>query len=271
MKKLIISLAGGILLSGFAVATSVSAEADYEIQKGDTVSELAKEYGTTSEDLMELNNLSSSLIVAGDQIKIDNKRVLEVKKGDTLSELARDLEIDVNDIKEWNELESDLIVNGQELELELPLNALKNYNQFLEERNGQAPAKKEEPKQNVEQTSNEKAEESKEEQPVEQTSQEEESAQTMTMKATAYTADCEGCSGITATGINLNEDRNKKVIAVDPDVIPLGTKVWVEGYGEAIAGDTGGAIKGDRIDVHVPTTEEANQWGVKTVEVKILD
>ena len=40
-----------------------------------------------------------------------------------------------------------------------------------------------------------------------------------------------------------------KMIAVDPKVIPLGSKVWVEGYGEAIAGDTGGAIKGNRIDI----------------------
>ena len=40
-----------------------------------------------------------------------------------------------------------------------------------------------------------------------------------------------------------------KMMAVDPKVIPLGSKVWVEGYGEAIAGDTGGAIKGNRIDI----------------------
>ncbi|WP_062105405.1 3D domain-containing protein [Bacillus niameyensis] len=92
---------------------------------------------------------------------------------------------------------------------------------------------------------------------------------TLTVKATAYTADCTGCSGITATGINLNNDRNAKVIAVDPKVIPLGTKVWVEGYGEAIAGDTGGAIKGHKIDLHVPTTKKALNWGVRTVKVKV--
>ena len=73
------------------------------------------------------------------------------------------------------------------------------------------------------------------------------------MSATAYTAYCNGCSGITATGINLRANPNVKVIAVDPNVIPLGSKVWVEGYGHAIAGDTGGAIKGNRIDLFVPT------------------
>ena len=56
---------------------------------------------------------------------------------------------------------------------------------------------------------------------------------------------------LTAMGHDLTANPNMKVIAVDPKVIPLGSKVWVEGYGEAIAGDTGGAIKGNRIDVLV--------------------
>ncbi|GGM36773.1 hypothetical protein GCM10011351_23650 [Paraliobacillus quinghaiensis] len=97
------------------------------------------------------------------------------------------------------------------------------------------------------------------------------SGKTLYMKATAYTAECTGCSGITRTGINLNKDRDAKVIAVDPNVIPLGTKVWVEGYGNAIAGDTGGAIKGNRIDIHVPTKSEAYRFGVRNVKVKILE
>ena len=72
---------------------------------------------------------------------------------------------------------------------------------------------------------------------------------TITVKATAYTANCKSCSGITATGLNLKKNPNVKAISVDPKVIPLGTKVHVEGYGEAIAADTGGAIKGKKIDV----------------------
>ena len=93
---------------------------------------------------------------------------------------------------------------------------------------------------------------------------------TLTMTATAYTAECDGCSGITRTGINLKDNRNKKVIAVDPNVIPLGSKVYVEGYGEAIAGDIGSAIKGNRIDLHVPTKSEAFEFGVREVEVTVL-
>ncbi|MHA6252918.1 ubiquitin-like domain-containing protein [Oceanobacillus sp. CAU 1775] len=94
---------------------------------------------------------------------------------------------------------------------------------------------------------------------------------TITVTASAFTASCNGCSGITATGINLKANPNMKVIAVDPNVIPLGSKVWVEGYGEAIAGDTGGAIKGNRIDIHVPNKSAAYSWGVRTVKVKIIN
>ena len=98
-----------------------------------------------------------------------------------------------------------------------------------------------------------------------------ESAQTMTMTATAYTAYCDGCSGTTANGTDLRANPDKKVIAVDPSVIPLGTRVWVEGYGEAVAADVGSAIKGNKIDVFIPSQEGALAWGRKTVKVTILD
>ncbi|MGA4519450.1 ubiquitin-like domain-containing protein [Solibacillus silvestris] len=88
--------------------------------------------------------------------------------------------------------------------------------------------------------------------------------------ATAYTPNCAGCSGISAAGLNLRANPDMKVIAVDPNVIPLGTKVWVEGYGNAVAADTGGAIKGNKIDVLVPTTSKAKSWGRKKVRIKVL-
>jgi 3D (Asp-Asp-Asp) domain-containing protein len=68
----------------------------------------------------------------------------------------------------------------------------------------------------------------------------------------------------------LLKNPTMKVIAVDPKVIPLGTRVYVEGYGYAIAGDTGGAIKGNKIDVFITTKEEALKWGRRTVKIKIL-
>ncbi len=88
--------------------------------------------------------------------------------------------------------------------------------------------------------------------------------------ATAYCASEAGNSDLTAAGYDITKNPSMKLIAVDPKVIPLGTKVWVEGYGEAIAGDTGGKIKGNRIDVLMPSINQANQWGRKTVTVRIL-
>lgn len=91
------------------------------------------------------------------------------------------------------------------------------------------------------------------------------------VQATAYTAYCNGCSGKTATGINLRNNPDAKVIAVDPNVIPLGSKVWVEGYGHAIAADTGSAIKGNKIDLFMPDEKKVDSFGRKTVLVKILE
>jgi 3D (Asp-Asp-Asp) domain-containing protein len=59
------------------------------------------------------------------------------------------------------------------------------------------------------------------------------------------------------------------IVAVDPNVIPMGTKLYVEGYGEAIAADQGGAIKGNRIDLFFDTHQQALNWGMKTVKVTI--
>lgn len=96
------------------------------------------------------------------------------------------------------------------------------------------------------------------------------SGRTISVKATAYTAYCKGCSGTTRTGINLRENPGMKVIAVDPTIIPLGSKVYVEGYGTAIAGDTGGAIKGRRIDIFMPSKSDALQWGIREIKVTVL-
>ncbi|EOT44614.1 3D domain-containing protein [Enterococcus columbae] len=98
------------------------------------------------------------------------------------------------------------------------------------------------------------------------------SGKTLVMESTAYSSDPRDTLGggtITATGQNLLE--NPMAVAVDPTVIPLGTRLYVEGYGEAIASDTGGAIKGNIIDVHFPTYEQCIQWGRRTVTVTILD
>lgn len=93
----------------------------------------------------------------------------------------------------------------------------------------------------------------------------------LVVEASGYIALCkEGCTGITATGMNLKDNPHAKVIAVDPRVIPLGTKVYIPGYGYAVAADTGGAIKGNKIDLHFPTEQAARQWGRKNVTIEII-
>ncbi len=88
----------------------------------------------------------------------------------------------------------------------------------------------------------------------------------MDMIATAYTAGCAGCSGYTATGYRAGHG----IVAVDPSVIPLGTRLYIPGYGFAIAGDTGGAIHGDRIDLGFDSLSDAVQFGRRPVKVYTL-
>ncbi len=88
----------------------------------------------------------------------------------------------------------------------------------------------------------------------------------MIMEASAYTPFDDGQSGITASGIPAK----RGIVAVDPRVVPLGTRVYVPGYGVAIAADTGGAIKGSKIDLCIEDYNEAIRFGRRKVEVYIL-
>ncbi|MEW5866831.1 MAG: G5 domain-containing protein [Bacillota bacterium] len=91
------------------------------------------------------------------------------------------------------------------------------------------------------------------------------------MLATAYEPGPRSCGkhadGYTAIGLKAKPG----IVAVDPRVIPLRTKLYVEGYGPAIAGDVGSAIKGHRIDLLFETVEEAIRYGKRWVKVYILE
>ena len=82
----------------------------------------------------------------------------------------------------------------------------------------------------------------------------------MTVTATGY-----ALPGTTATGVPVGWG----VVAVDPSVIPLGTRMTIPGYGEGIAADTGGAVVGAKIDLWFPTRAEALAWGVRTVTITL--
>jgi len=95
------------------------------------------------------------------------------------------------------------------------------------------------------------------------------------MEATAYTNSFQDTGknpgdkyyGITASGMKARYG----VVAVDPRVIPLGTNLYVVGYGYAIAGDTGGAIKGNKIDLFFDTRQECYTFGRRQITVYVLD
>ena len=233
-----------------AKSESATNKGSYKVVAGDTLSGVAFENNVSFEKLMEWNNLSSTLIFPGQTL--------------TLNEGTSEKNTEVKEDKPKETEKVDSTPTEPKEEKEEPVKETPAPEKVEEK---EKPEKVEKPKE--EKPKEEKVEEA----PAEESKPSSESeAKTLSMEATAYTAECEGCSGITATGIDLLADRNKKVIAVDPSVIPLGTKVHVEGYGTAVAGDVGGAIKGNIIDVHLPTTQDAINWGRKhDVKVTILD
>jgi 3D (Asp-Asp-Asp) domain-containing protein len=83
---------------------------------------------------------------------------------------------------------------------------------------------------------------------------------TLTVSSTGYSL-----PGHTATGLPVGWG----VVAVDPNVIPLGTKLTIPGYGEGVAADTGSAVRGDDIDLWFPTLAQARAWGRRTVTITL--
>ncbi|OZU89667.1 cell wall-binding protein [Virgibacillus indicus] len=277
MKKLA-GLFVGLIIFGFSVIT-VSADS-YEVNKGDTLWDIAIENNTTVEDIMELNELKSTVIHPKQELEINENEIeyYIVEKGDTLSEISKtyDDNVTVAKLKEWNDLTSDLIITGQQL----IVNGKDAGKVVIQEKPVKEESQKKAQTASSESESNEtdgnletkpSKKDIKPEKKEEASEQSEPEGRTFSVEATAYTAYCAGCSGITATGVNLKANPHAKVISVDPNVIPLGTEVYVEGYGYAVAADTGGAINGNRIDVHLPTKSEAYSWGRRTVTVTILE
>jgi len=197
--------------------------------------------------------------------KMLQPEVYEVKEGDNLFRIAINNNVDLEDLMEWNDLSDYTIHPGSELIL---------YDDGSEKEDSIAVANASAQEQNAaKKTVGKQSSKSESSQlkVAQSAANEPASGRELMVTATAYTAYCAGCSGTTAIGIDLRSNPDQKVIAVDPNVIPLGSRVWVEGYGEAIAGDTGGAIKGNKIDVFIPTQNEALKWGRKQVKLKILN
>ncbi|USK68618.1 LysM peptidoglycan-binding and 3D domain-containing protein [Peribacillus asahii] len=255
MKKSILSLVAAAAISS-AFTSPVQAE-DVELKDGDTLWGLSQTYKASIEEIKSWNQLSSDTIYAGETLQIFQEVDYTVESGDTLSEIAHENDVSVNDLKSWNGLNSDTIYPEQNLVMKPGVNKVEIANVESETKSEQAvPANIEEQEKTVSKS---------------ETTNQSDIEKEITVRATAYTADCQGCIGTTATGVDLKSNPDAKVVAVDPSVIPLGSKVYVEGYGYATAEDTGSAIKGNRVDVFIPNEQDALNWGVKTVKVQVLD
>ncbi|QHE52398.1 LysM peptidoglycan-binding and 3D domain-containing protein [Pontibacillus sp. HMF3514] len=233
MKKTIMSLATVAGLSA-ALTTNVYAAESVEVDPGDTLWGLSQTHGVSVADLKDWNNLDSNLIYPGDQL--------------TVAPATTNTRVDSNSNSYTVQSGDTLWAISQRTGASV--SQIKAWNDL--QSNTIYPGQTLAVSGGVE------------------TKETNDVVRELEVSATAYTANCAGCSGVTATGINLLENPDKKVIAVDPDVIPLGTEVYVEGYGYAVAGDVGSAITGNKIDVFIPSRQEALNWGRKQVTVQIL-
>ncbi len=215
---------------------------EYTIQWGDTLSSVALATDLSINDLVNVNDINNAnTIYSGNTISLsaDHSTVTIETPEDTKS-----YDVSTPDVVEVEPAaeEAPVVEEQAPVAEEAPV---------VEEQ--QAPAA-------------ETAPVVEEQAPAAETAQ---SGKTVTVEATAYSTNQPELSDTTATGINLNE--NPKVIAVDPSVIPLGSTVYIPGQGTFIAGDTGSAIKGNRIDVHMTDLNQALAFGRQTMEVQILN
>ncbi|WP_428910048.1 LysM peptidoglycan-binding domain-containing protein [Niallia sp. Krafla_26] len=228
------------------VGTNTYAE-EITVQKGDTLWGLSQQYNTSVESLKKWNQLSDDLIYANDVLEVSPMKNVIIEEGDTLWNMSQVYGVSVKDLMEWNQLSSEIIHPGLELVIYTNKESLQDHEKPVQ---GGAAAKMTATKAPASEAPTGKE---------------------ITVEATAYTAECEGCIGITKTGVDLKNNPDKKVIAVDPSVIPLGSEVYVEGYGHATAEDIGSGIKGHEVDVFIPVHEDALEWGRKQVKVTIID
>ncbi|MDR6225819.1 3D domain-containing protein [Desmospora profundinema] len=176
--------------------------------------------------------------------------VIRVQRGDTLFALARQHKTDVETLAELNDLSDPSFIRvGQELRLPRQREANKSTEKRKPSRSGGEDAM-----------------------PAMARGQ---SLGSFTL--TAYTAGPESTGkspghpayGVTSSGAKVSEG---VTIAVDPEVIPIGSRVYIDGVGYRVAQDTGGAIKGNKIDVYMNDVDEARQFGVKEgVRVELVE
>lgn len=265
---------------GIKPAEAHNVKEPVKVKKGETLETIAKRYGSTTEMWKKANFLDNHYLMIGQILNVVFP--YRVTEGDQLEYLAKKYNTTSFAIKELNHLESDELKSG--MVISIPVNSNQaNYAEKL-----QKP--KQHPKEELAQKNHKKQSSKKEIQAASrkenQTTTRKSSKTTVKvsgnkqiqMKATAYNIEGnEQWGDLTAMGTKVRHG----VVAVDPKVIPLGTKLYVSGYDSpllpkggfvAIAEDTGGAIKGNRIDIYIDApTHRVSDFGIQNVKVTILE
>jgi 3D (Asp-Asp-Asp) domain-containing protein/LysM repeat protein len=311
-------LAGALMMAGVLTLANSKAEAAITVQAGQTLSELAKSSGTTVEAVKYTNNLNSNVILAGQQLNMPFS--YKVGSGDYMSYLAKRYNTTIADIKRVNKLDRDNLFIGEAIVIPVgkngaaipPVKAVETTPApGAEKVTAPAPAKNAAsanegqtsapasnagrasvPAANAGQATAPAAKAPAQapikttvpvlapipQQPAEPTVAGRAYSKTVDVAATAYGPGNINWKwgGQTRLGTQVREG----VIAVDPNVIPLGTKVWVTGYNSpllpaggfvAVAEDTGGAIKGNRVDIYIDANQQQLiQFGKQNIQLYIL-
>lgn len=235
---------------------------EYDVQPGDTLYRISKEYDVPLDELIRWNRITNpSLLRAGETIEIPRQLrwVYVTRPGETLETIARRLAIEVDELCQLNGLSPQ-----QTVEADYVLRVPHRPEVIARLTDGEGPTHL-------------AVSENSQRQPTSSRSRAGLGRYLGQFTLTAYTAGPESTGkypghpayGITASGAYVEEG---VTIAVDPRVIPMGSRVYIEGIGYRVAQDTGGAIKGRRIDVYMEDLQEALQFGVKKdVAVYLVD
>lgn len=231
--------------------------------------ELKELKASTEESLKTLDSKKLEEQKKIDELNRQKEAVLEVIKENEMSLISHSVSV-INSSSSINELESAVSTLNQlipQLNIDSVRDAANNSVQAaknkIESLKAEEAKKAEEAaKNNAANSSNTTSSNNSSSQP----SSDGKYKKTLSMEATAY-------SGGTLTAMGLKPVRDPggiSTIAVDPSVIPLGSKVYIPGYGYAIASDTGGVIKGNIIDLYMNSHDECISWGRRQVTLHIV-
>lgn len=273
--------------SALLVQDVAPTEVYHQVVYGETYNILSETYGKDVEDLLYNNNDDNRyVLMSGEELLVGGSS-FKTAPADFLTELSK---IESERLAEEERIEDERLAAEQlaeeeRIQAEIAEQAEQKAQAERERKEAERQAdlakaqeaeRKQQAKSNNEvktsssNQSNNQASNNQSTQPAEQAPSTPANPQgrTFTVEATAYSRNQPSLSNFTRDGTDLR--RESRVIAVDPSVIPLGSTVYIEGYGTYRAADTGGAIKGNKIDIHMESVNSALQFGRRNVTITVV-